>query len=45
MNTALRDRLDVEDVRWTVEQLKQVEESLTQRKVERWRQEYLSMNP
>lgn len=36
MNTAPRDRLDVEDITWTVEQLKQMEESLAKQKVERW---------
>jgi GNAT superfamily N-acetyltransferase len=36
MNTAPRDDLDVEDFKWTVEQLKQAEESLAKRRTERW---------
>jgi GNAT superfamily N-acetyltransferase len=36
MNTAPKDDLDVEDFTWTVEQVRQMEESLARRKVERW---------
>jgi GNAT superfamily N-acetyltransferase len=36
MNTAPKDDLDVEDFTWTVEQVRQMEESLAGRKVERW---------
>lgn len=36
MNTAPRDDLEVEDWHWTVEELRQQEASLAQRKIERW---------
>ncbi len=36
MNTAPRDNLEIEDVKWTKEQLRQIEASLAERKTERW---------
>jgi len=36
MNTAPRDDLDVEDVRWTETQLRQIETTLAQHQTERW---------
>ncbi|MFQ5796782.1 MAG: GNAT family N-acetyltransferase [Candidatus Bipolaricaulia bacterium] len=36
MNTAPRDTLEVEDFKWTPEQLRQIEATLAQRKTERW---------
>ena len=36
MNTAPRDNLEIEDVKWTREQLRQIEASLAERQTERW---------
>lgn len=36
MNTEPRDNLEIEDITWTREQLRQIEASLTERKTERW---------
>lgn len=36
MNTEPRDNLEIEDVKWTREQLRQIEASLAERKTERW---------
>ncbi len=36
MNTEPRDNLEIEDVKWTKEQLRQIEASLAERQTERW---------
>ncbi len=36
MNTAPRDNLEIEDFKWTREQLRQIEASLAEQKTERW---------
>jgi GNAT superfamily N-acetyltransferase len=36
MNTEPRDDLEIEDVKWTKEELRQIEASLAEQKVERW---------
>lgn len=36
MNTEPRDNLEIEDVKWTRKQLRQIEASLAERKTERW---------
>ncbi len=36
MNTAPLDDLEVEDIKWTPEQLRQIEASIAQRKLKRW---------
>ncbi|MCS6903558.1 MAG: GNAT family N-acetyltransferase [Candidatus Bipolaricaulota bacterium] len=36
MNTEPRDNLEIEDIKWTREQLRQIEASLAEQKTERW---------